>query len=152
MRILILVYSYTNHTYSVANRLKERLLKDDHLVVVKRIKALDDEPLDNNIIIEQIHDTSNYDIIIYAAMVRSFTLAPVMVKYLKQMKGLNGQKVYGFVTEHFPYPWMGDNQAINKMKQLLLIKGTNIIDTDVINWSNKNRDNQIDNIFITSLE
>ena len=151
MRIIILVYSFTNHTYSVANRLKERLLIDNHLVVVKRIKALDDEPIDNNIEIEEFYDTDNYDVVIFAAMVRSFTLAPVMVAYLKQMKALHGQRVYGFVTEHFPYPWMGGNQAISKMKQLLKLKEANFVDSCIVNWSSKKRDDQISNIFINTL-
>jgi len=60
--------------------------------------------------------------------------------YLKQLKSLKNKKVALFVTQFFPYPWMGGNHAIKQMKKNCASKDNNITETGVINWKNKNRD------------
>jgi hypothetical protein len=58
-----------------------------------------------------------------------------MTSYLSQITSLQGKKVACFVTEFFPFPWMGGNQAIGQMKEICESKGATVSASGVVNWT-----------------
>ena len=145
MKIGIIVYSQTGHTYSVALKLQEALIKKGHSVDIQKIEAVRDEKQPAiDIKLTKIPDVEKYDEVIFASFVEAFCLCPVMDTYLKQLKSLKNKKVALFVTQFFPYPWMGGNHAIKQMKKICVLKDNNITKTGVVNWKNKKRDKIIE--------
>jgi hypothetical protein len=69
-----------------------------------------------------------------------------MSQYLNNFESLQGKKVACFVTQFFPYPWMGGNNAIKQMSGLCEKKGAIISGTGVVNWKNKRRENMIEDV------
>lgn len=138
MKIGIIIYSQTGNTLSVAESIKSKLLK--YNVTIERIGLVDSTiPRKEPFKLKTIPDVNSYDVIIFGSLVEAFSLSPVMKEYIKQIKSLKGKKVFGFVTEYFPYAWMGGNNAIKQMKELCKKLDTNILETYVINWKNKKR-------------
>jgi flavodoxin len=143
----IIVHSHTGNTLSVANKLREALLAAGKTVCIERVTAVNEDPsAAADIGLRDIPDTAPYDALIFAAPVRGFSLSPVMKLYLSQLPSLKGTKTGLFVTQHFPKAWMGGNRAIEQMKQACLSKNAEIVKTGVINWSNKQREEQIRNL------
>lgn len=68
---------------------------------------------------------------------------PFMAAYLAAIPSLHGKKIECFVTEYFPFPSMGGNQAIKQMRALCEGKGGDVVGTGIINWSNPKRNRQI---------
>lgn len=144
MKIGIIVYSQTGNTYSVALKMQEALTKKGHSVDIEKIEAIRDEKQPAlNIKLAKTPNVEKYDGIIFATFVEAFCLCPVMDTYLKQLKSLKNKKVALFVTQFFPYPWMGGNHAIKQMKKNFTLKDCNTDLTGVINWKNKNREENI---------
>ncbi|MHB8131332.1 MAG: hypothetical protein ACYDEX_20315, partial [Mobilitalea sp.] len=74
--------------------------------------------------------------------------SPVMANYLSQLPNMNDKKFACFVTQHFPKPWMGGNRAVKQMLRLIEDKGGKVIGTGNVNWTNKAREEQINDILI----
>jgi len=146
MKIGIIVYTQTGNTYSVAEKLKSSLIKMGHNVNIEKIEALRDPKQPTNINLTKIPDISKYDGIIFATFVEAFCLCPVMIKYLNEIKTLKNKKVAGFVTQLFPYSWMGGNHAIKQMKKACTLKDNNITKSGIINRKNKKCDALIDQL------
>lgn len=144
MKIGIIVHSHTGNTYSVAERLKERLMVTGHSLALERVRAFNDEQAKaGSIRLKEVPGISGYDALVFAAPVQGFSLSSVMKAYLTQVPTLKNKKVACFVTEFFPYPWMGGNRAILQMKSLCESKGAEICGTGVINWSSSQRNSMI---------
>ena len=143
MKIGIIVYSATGNTYSVANQLHEKLAMLGHDVTIDRILIKNITQPGKNIDFDNIPDTKEYTSIIFASPVEAFTLNKVMQEYLTQISSLDGKKISCFVTQHFPYPWMGGNQAIARIKKLCKAKGATIDKIGIVNWTNKRRKQMI---------
>jgi len=141
MKIGIIVYSQTGHTLLVANELKKSL-ESKNKVDILEIKA----NRNNGIELTNIPKIDDYDSLVLATFTEAFSLCPVMREYLKQTSSLKSKKLALFVTEHFPYPWMGGNHSIRQMKDLCKLKGGITSVTGVINWSNKKRNLMISNL------
>lgn len=147
MKVGIIVHSHTGNTLSVAEKLREELASKGHTVKLERVTAVNEDPSPSEkIVLKTAPNVTEYDAIIFAAPVRGFNLSPVMSVYLSQLPDLNGKKISCFVTEHFPKPWMGGNQANKKMVGLITQKGVKVKETGVVNWSGKAREKQIDDI------
>lgn len=147
MKIGLLIHSHTGNTLLVAEKLKDALLKKGHQVEMKKLEPVGGENT-NEIDINRIHfqpepEISSYDYVILGAPVRGFSISPVLAAYLNKVPTLRGQKVDLFVTQAFPYSWMGGNQAIKKMRKVCEEKGAVIKDTAIVNWKNKNREQLI---------
>ncbi len=147
MKIGIIVYSLTGNTYSVALKMQEALVRNGHSVDIEKIEAIRDAKQPSiNIKLTKIPDIEKFDGIIFATFVEAFCLCPVMDEYLKQLKSLKGKKVALFVTQFFPYPWMGGNHAIKQMKKNCILKYNNITQVGVVNWKNKKREKIINSL------
>jgi flavodoxin len=144
MKIGIIVHSHTGNTLSVAERLKEKLVSAGHWVKLERVTAINEDPsAAGKIQLKENPDTSGYDILIFGAPVRAFSLSPVMKAYLSQLPSLQGKKVSGFVTQQLKYPWMGGNRAITTLKKICAVKSAEMLDTGIVNWSHKEREKRI---------
>ena len=135
MNIGIFVNSKTGNTLSVAEKLREKLLAMGHHVVLQKVIPSNESEVNiDRIVISNPPSTQGYDMLVFAAPVNGFGLAFVMQAYLRGLPSLEGKRLAGFVTEAFPFPWMGGNQALKGMEKLVNAKGGSLSATGVVNW------------------
>jgi len=147
VKIGIIIHSRTGNTLSVAQKIKEKMTEAGHSVSLEQIKAANDEPsAAGPLQLLNEPDIKDYELLIFGAPVHAFQLSAAMKTYLSRLQTLKGKKIGCFVTQHFPYQWMGGNGAVKKMKSLCYDKGEKILLSDIINWSNKNREAKIINL------
>ncbi len=143
MKIGIIVHSQTGHTYSVAQKLQEKLSAAEHEVKVERVTPIGEvNPSSKNIKFETLPDLDAYDALIFGAPVQAFSLSAVMKTYMNQIKSLNDKKVACFVTKGVPFNWTGGNKAISQMKKIIESQGGTVIGTGIVIWRDK-REEQI---------
>ena len=144
MKVGILVHSKTGNTLNVAEKIMQKLKTDGYTATIEQIVAANDEETDiNKIQLTSNPNISQYDVVILGGPVRGFSLSPILQSYLSKCESLQGKKVKCYVTQFFPYPWMGGSRAIVQMKSLCESKGAEVIDTAIINMKNKNVDKMI---------
>lgn len=144
MNIGIIVHSQTGNTYSVAVKLKEKLLTARHSVNIERIAPIGGEQKDiKKIRIETIPDLSIYDTLIFGSPVQGAAISSVLAAFLTQTSLLQNKKVACFVTELFPFAWMGGNRAISQMKKICESKGAEVCGTGIVNWMGSRREKKI---------
>lgn len=144
MKIGIIVHSQTGHTFSVAQKLQEKLAAAGHSVNIERITPVDSKQMDpKKIQIEKLPDLSPYDALVLAAPVQAFSVSPVMKAYLGQLPSLSNKKVACFVTKALPFNWTGGNKAISIMKKGCESRGGKVIETGIIKWSGGDREKRI---------
>lgn len=147
MKIGIIVHSHTGNTFSVAQKLREKLAKAGHSVSLERVSCTNEDQIEAG----KVHLTSKppvseYDMLIFGAPVRGFSLSPAMTAYLAQLDSFSDKEAACFLTEFFPFPSMGGNQAMKQMRALCSSKGIRIRETGIVNWSNLNRRKKIDEL------
>ena len=144
MNIGIIVHSHTSNTLSIAEKLKVRLLAEGNLVTLEQVTAVNEDPAAAaNVELLAIPDITGYDMLIFGAPVRAFSLSPVMLLYLNQLSSLQGKKISCFVTQQLPFTWLGGNRSIKQMKKAVIAKNGTVNETGVVNWSSKNREDLI---------
>ncbi|SEW18430.1 flavodoxin family protein [[Clostridium] fimetarium] len=144
MNIGIIVHSHTGNTLSVAEKIKEKFIAEGHLVTLEQVIAVNEDPgAAANVELKTIPDITGYDMIIFGAPVRAFSLSPVMLLYLNQLSSLQGKKISCFVTQQLPFTWLGGNRSIKQMKKAVIAKKGTVNETGVVNWSSKNREDLI---------
>jgi flavodoxin len=146
MKIGIIVYSQTGNTFSVARKLKEKMAAAGHAVNVERLTTVGGETDPGKAKIEKLPDLGGYDALVFAAPVQAFSLSRVMAAYMKQLPSLGGKKVACFVTKGMPFAWTGGNRAISQLKKSCESHGGTVVGTGIVYWSNKDRDNQINDV------
>ena len=135
MNIGIFVNSKTGNTLSVAEKLRDKLVALGHHVVLEKVIPSNESEVNiDRIVISNPPSTQGYDMLVFAAPVNGFGLAFVMQAYLRGLPSLEGKRLAGFVTEAFPFPWMGGNQALKGMEKLVNAKGGSLSATGVVNW------------------
>ena len=144
MNIGIFVNSKTGNTLSVAKQLQAKLTEMGHKVTLEKVIASNDGEMN----IERIHlsnppSTQGYDLLVFAAPVNGGRLAFAMQAYLRSLPSLENKALAGFVTEAFPFPSMGGNQAIRSMGELANAKGGKLSATGVVNWMLPGRRNKL---------
>lgn len=147
MKIGIIVYSHTGNTFSVAEKLEERLVAAGHSVKIEKVVALNNKQRSaSKIQLKSIPDISAYDALVFGSPVRGFSLSTVMTAYLLQVASLKGKSVFCYVTQFFPSPSMGGNRAIEQMKEMCESKGAKVSESGIVNWSNLRRGKMIRDI------
>lgn len=144
LKIGIIIHSHTGNTLSVAQKLKEKLLAEGHSVSLEQVIAVDDQQV-NQAKVEFANkpELDAYDVLIFGAPVRAFSLSAIMAAYLTQAASMQGKKVGCFMTQQFPYPWLGGNRSVRQMKKLCEAKGALVVATGIVNWSSKQRQEKI---------
>ena len=144
MNIGIILYSETGNTYSVSQKLKEKLVKAEHSVNIERLKVIGKaKPGTKDIKFETLPDNDSYDALVFGSPVQAFSLSSAMTVYLSQIKSLQDKKIAFLVTQFFPFAWLGGNRAIGQMKKICESKGAAVCGKVVVNWSKPNREKQI---------
>lgn len=147
MNLGIIIYSETGHTLEVAKRLKTTLEQNGNKVNLEQIMIT----RHNNrqeFTFTNVPSIDQYDLVIVGSFVEAFSLNPVMSEYLKQLDNLNQIKVVCFLTQYFPFPWMGGNRSIKQMQTICEEKKAIVQGTRIINWSSKHREQQINDFNI----
>ena len=144
MNIGIILYSETGNTYSVSQKLKEKLVKAGHSVNIERLKVIGKvNPGKKDIQFESLPDIEPYDALVFGSPVQAFSLSSTMTAYLSQIKSLQDRKVAFLVTQFFPFPWLGGNRAIGQMKKICESKGAAARGAEIVNCSNPSREKRI---------
>jgi flavodoxin len=143
MKIGFIIYSYSGNTLKVANAIIEQMEKEGMITELNQVTAINDNPSNNTVVLDNIPQLLDYDGIVLATPVRGFMIAPVMKAYLNQLDNTRKQRIFLFVTHQFPWAWLGGLQTINKLTQILTSKGATIIGSEVISWSNAKRPSTI---------
>ncbi len=146
MKVGLIVYSQTGNTLSVAQKLEEAIKAAGHTVSIVRVEPEGGKASGPVIKLKSVPDVSPYDAIIFASPVQGFSLAPVMKTYLSKISGLDGKKVYCYVTQQLKKTWMGGNRAVKQITAACKAKGVDILSSGVVNWSSSIREEQISDI------
>lgn len=155
MKIGIIIHSQTGHTLEVGQKILERLEKDGHQVKLMRISSeinSRSKAIPNTMRIDNEINISEFDSIIFGAWVEGFNLCPGMNQFINQFDKIDTPEIYCFLTQHFPYKWMGGNNAMNSFEKLLLFKSEKVVKLGIINWSNKKRNDQIENLLLQTTD
>lgn len=143
MKIGIIVYSQTNNTYSVAEKLQEKLAVAGNEVNIEKVIPVGEvHPGSKNIKFENKPDVNEYDALIFGSPVQGFSLASAMKAYMEQMAPLQDKRIACFVTKKLPFNWTGGTRAIGQMKKICQAKGGIVYGTGIVVW-NKQRDEKI---------
>lgn len=137
MKIGIIVHSQSGNTLSVAQRLNEKLSAAGHSVSIQRVSSINDDESDiQKICLREKPDIGAYDVLLFGAPVRGFSLSPVMQAYLSTFSSLSGKQIACFITQGLPVPWMGGNRALKQMVDICKSKGVTPYGTGIVNWPN----------------
>ncbi len=135
MKIGIIVHSQTNNTYSVAEKLQNKLQESGNEINLEKVNMVGgNKPQGKNIQIENPPEISGYDALIFGSPVHAFALAPAMKAYLEQIPSLKDKKVALYVTKGLPLNFTGGTRAIGQMKKICESKGATIVGTDIVVW------------------
>ena len=147
MKIGLIVFSMSGNTLSVAEKLLSKLTADSHEARIVRLEVVPEnaKPGDQ-VTLKNVPDISEYDAYAFASPVMAFRLPEISKDFLTRMDGIEGKQAVCFVTEQLPYPWMGGSRAIRTMKAKCGQKDVNVLDTGIINWSRKDRQERIDKL------
>ena len=147
MKIGIIIHSMTGHTFTVAEELSQKLMDKGHTVELKKVVPVEEEPKDpKNVQLKEIPPVEPYGLVIFGAPVHGMAASPAMRLYLKQLPDLSGKMVALFVTQSFPFPFMGGSRSIGQMKKICEAKGADVYETGVINWSRNTRQAKIEDM------
>jgi len=141
MNIGIVVYSWSGHTLSVAEKLQAKLAAAGHSAEVVQVQVIGERKQGaRDFQLDALPDLSSYDGIVFGAAVEAFSLSPVLTAYLKKVDSLAGKKIACLATQQFPYPWMGGSNATRQMRKLCKAKGASVVETVVVNWAKSRRE------------
>jgi menaquinone-dependent protoporphyrinogen IX oxidase len=144
MNIGLFVHSQTGHTRLVAERLNERLATAGHSVTLERVEPIGEvKPRTADVKLKAVPDPSKYDAIVIGAPVHAFALSSTMQAYLRQAPSLRDKRVACFVTQSFPFAWMGGRQALRQIQKLCQTRGATVCGSGVVNWSRRSREQQM---------
>lgn len=143
MNIGMIVYSQTGNTWSVAQKLQEKLSAAGHTVTMERIEVIGEVSPGKPVQFSATPEPQPYDALVFGSPVRAFSLCQAMVEYLKQVAPLQGKKVACLITEAFPFPWLGGNRAVRQMTRLCKAARADVCGSGIVNWMKKEREQQV---------
>ena len=150
MNIGILVYSQTGHTLEVAEKLSGKLTSKGHSVSIEKVEPEGDvNPGMKSVAFKSKPDPTPYDAVVFASPVQAFSLAVTMKSYLAQIPRIEGKKIVLLVTKQLPGRWTGGNRAIRQMARSCEEKGGDVVRSDIIFWSSKEREKDIEETVAT---
>lgn len=138
MKELIVFYSKTGNTRSIAEKIKDVLSCE-----MDEIKAVSDDPNQTYVELTHAPDIDAYPSIILGSPVHGFSLPKVTKAYLDGLGDLSGKSFDLFVTHFFPFSFLGGNQVLKAMKKIILAKHGEVKKMTSINWKSKKRDDVI---------
>jgi flavodoxin len=152
MKVIILVHSRTGNTFKVAKLLRDKLVLQNHYVVIEKLEVENDNEQDpNRIIIKNVPSIDEFDVVILGSPVRGFSLSPAMKYLLKNIDGLDKKVVLSYMTQFFPKASLGGNQAIKQLRIILQKNGVELKYSKAINWMFETKRNQLINTVIQDI-
>jgi len=144
MKVAIILYSGTGNTRGVAERLATKVRARGDQVEIREITVTGD-PAEgtDGFELASAPRMNDADVVVLASPVMAGSLSPVMKAYLDQSEP-PPRPVRVVITQHFPRPWMGGNQARKWMTRALERKGGSVAESMIVNWSSKAREQQIE--------
>lgn len=141
MKVGVVVYSETGNTLFVAQKIVERLNNSGNQAVLERILTIGKpNPADRSEVhYDRLPFLEGYDAFVFGSPVHGFQIATAMAKFIPQAKHIKGKRAIGFVTEKFPFPWMGGTRSLSQLESLLRSGGAISSIAGVVNWSGENR-------------
>jgi hypothetical protein len=143
MNIGMIVYSQTGNTWSVAQKLQEKLSAAGHTVTIERIEVIGEVSPGQPVRFSATPNPQPYDALVFGSPVQAFSLCQAMVGYLKQVAPLQGKAIACLITQAFPFPWLGGNRAVRQMTRMCKAAGADVCGSGIVNWMKKERDQQI---------
>jgi menaquinone-dependent protoporphyrinogen IX oxidase len=109
MNIGLVIYSWSGHTQSVAEKLKEKLVSSGHAATLLVVKLKEERTQGSREFeLDVLPNLGAFAGLVFGAAVEAFSLSPVMASYLREVQSLSGKKVACLVTQQFPYGgWAG---------------------------------------------
>ena len=158
MDIAIIVHSKTGTTRKFADRIADRLKKDGNSITVIQIET--DVPIESGSVrsckkftITNLPDIKEYDALLVGGPVWGFSASPVIVACINALGDFEGKKVFPFVTQGFPFKFLGGKQAIGLMSRSAAEKKATVLPGAVISKLfhdiEKNMDRAADSIALT---
>ena len=148
MKIAIVVNSITGNSLLVAEKLKIMFESLNHNAEIKRIAPTCKEPVSGkdlkNIVLKDTPDLTSFDLVVLGAPVHAFSISAVIKEYVKKVDTIKDKKVMLYVTQSFPFPFLGGNHAINQLKTSCEDKGANVIKTGIVSWAKSKREKDIE--------
>lgn len=145
MKIGIIVFSKTGHTYEAAFRLAAKLKTIGHEAIVDRILVVDDkETKPENMRFEYQPDITGYDLLIFGAPVWAFSLCEFMRKYLTELSLPQGMRTMCYVTMGLSFLSFGGKRAIKQMEAVLEEKGSLVLETATVSWGATKREKNLE--------
>lgn len=145
MKIKFCVHSQTGNSLSVSNTLMTQMKDTDNTFELIQITPSDEQQMDpNKITISPIPDGIGADLIVFGGPVHAFSASVTLLKAISMMENIKGKTCIIYVTQFFPFDWMGGNRALRQLEQALNEKGANVIYKKSVHWKSKNRSKQID--------
>ena len=138
MKKAIVYYSKTGNTASVAKRLTGFDLLE--------IKAKSDDPNEKDPVLTTIPSLNGYDYIVFASPVHGFQLCRIMKAYISQLGTLSGKTIDLFVTHLFRFAFLGGNQALKQLENLVEDKEGSVRYKTSVNWKSKKKEEVIRNM------
>ncbi len=140
MKIGIIVYSQTGHTLEVCEKLKDRYTQQGHQVSLERVTVVGERtPQSKSFQLECRPDPDPYDVVVFASYVEAFSLCQVMMRYMKGLGDMGGQRVACLLTQQFPYAWMGGCRALGQMKRICRDRGADPCADAIVHWAKSKR-------------
>lgn len=143
MNIGIIFYSQTGHTLEVVSRLQTQLTAAGHRTQLERLQTVGPTRNPREISFAGLPEVGQYEALVIASPVHGGSPAPAMLSCLAQLPSLTGKRVALLVTQSFPFPALGGNQTVGKLRRLCKQKGAAVGATAIINWSSRRRPIQI---------
>ncbi len=142
-KIGIILHSQTGNTLSVGERIKQQIESKGKTAALERIyiEGLEKNPqlLKN----AELPVIDKFDLLILGAPVWAFSLSPAMAELLNKTDSLKNKKLLLFLTQTFPFKWMGGNRALKQLTNLCTAKGGKVAETGIVNWSSRKREEMI---------
>lgn len=135
MLIGLIIYSLSDHTWEVAEALRDCLEAAGHEVTLARVevaglasRATEDAPL------KTLPSVEGYDAVVFGTPVRGGAIPSPMRRYLEHLPSLQGMKVALLTTHFFRQDW-GSQQVMTALQGTCEAKDAAICGAADVKWS-----------------
>ncbi len=142
----IIVYSFTDHTLVVAEKLEQQLAVHGRPVTLVQLETV--TPLKMSDTTAELRSTPSldaYGAVVFACPVRGGTPAPPMRCYLEGLPTLAGKRALCLVTGILPAAW-GRERTLAQMTALCESKGATVVGSGSVWWLSLSRGQQISDV------
>ena len=139
MKVKIIVHSENGNTKLFAEEIKKAIEKKnigcDMTQIETDARMRNYNPSNQVLNIKNMPDIEGYDYVILGGPVMAFSANAAVMKCLRDLRSLKGRKFIPFVTQHFPFPFMGGTNAIAMMSREAKKSGAEVLEGSIINIS-----------------